>query len=28
MWQSIPDGTDILVTHGPPLNILDATKFG
>jgi predicted phosphodiesterase len=22
-WQAIPDDTDILVTHGPPLDILD-----
>lgn len=24
-WDKIPDNTDILVTHGPPLGILDAT---
>ncbi len=24
-WDLIPDNTDILVTHGPPLGILDAT---
>ncbi|HEY9785873.1 MAG TPA: metallophosphatase domain-containing protein [Candidatus Obscuribacterales bacterium] len=27
-WRCIPDGTDILVTHGPPYRILDATRFG
>jgi Icc-related predicted phosphoesterase len=24
-WQQIPDDTDIVVTHGPPLGILDMT---
>lgn len=24
-WQLIPQNTDILITHGPPLNILDKT---
>lgn len=23
VWESIPDGLDILVTHGPPMGILD-----
>ena len=23
LWQSIPDNTDILVTHGPPKTVLD-----
>ncbi len=27
-WRLIPSGTDILVTHGPPLGILDATARG
>lgn len=27
-WQSIPENTDILVTHGPPLGILDHTESG
>ncbi len=27
-WDSIPYGTDILVTHGPPFGILDKTKDG
>jgi len=27
-WKLIPDDTDILITHGPPLNILDRTIFG
>lgn len=25
VWETIPDDTDILVTHGPPYNILDST---
>ena len=24
-WASIPEGLDILVTHGPPMGILDRT---
>jgi Icc-related predicted phosphoesterase len=27
-WQKIPDYTDILVTHGPPMDILDVTPRG
>jgi len=27
-WDLIPLGTDILITHGPPLNILDKTVRG
>lgn len=27
-WKAIPDGTDVLVTHGPPLNIGDMTLRG
>jgi Icc-related predicted phosphoesterase len=26
VWQSIPDGIDILITHGPPKGIRDVTK--
>lgn len=26
IWQSIPDKTDILITHGPPKGILDVTR--
>jgi len=26
VWQSIPDDTDILITHGPPKGIRDVTK--
>ena len=25
VWQSIPDGIDILITHGPPKGIMDET---
>jgi len=25
-WEQIPEDTDILVTHGPPMNILDSTE--
>jgi hypothetical protein len=25
-WRIIPEGLDILITHGPPLNILDETR--
>ena len=28
VWQRIPDDTDILITHTPPKNILDATYQG
>ncbi len=27
-WRGIPEGIDILVTHGPPLGILDETASG
>jgi Icc-related predicted phosphoesterase len=27
-WQSISDGTDIVITHGPPCGVLDATARG
>jgi 3',5'-cyclic AMP phosphodiesterase CpdA len=27
-WAKIPEGTDVLVTHGPPLRILDRTPRG
>lgn len=27
-WQQIPNGTDILITHGPPVGILDRTTRG
>jgi len=27
-WAMIPEGTDILVTHGPPMGILDETDHG
>lgn len=27
-WEAIPAGIDILVTHGPPLGILDYSQFG
>jgi len=27
-WERIPAGTDILITHGPPRNILDKTVYG
>jgi Icc-related predicted phosphoesterase len=27
-WEAIPEGIDILVTHGPPMGILDYSKFG
>jgi len=26
VWQSIPDDTDIIVTHGPPKGILDISE--
>lgn len=28
VWAKVPDGTDILVTHGPPRGILDRTFRG
>lgn len=28
VWSKIPDDTDVLITHGPPANILDATSHG
>jgi predicted phosphohydrolase len=28
IWSRIPEGTDVLVTHGPPLGILDRTADG
>lgn|SRR3990167_991001 len=28
LWNDIPEYTDILVTHGPPLGILDHTECG
>jgi len=28
VWNSIPEGIDILVTHGPPFGILDETEEG
>jgi len=28
VWHNIPINLDILITHGPPLNILDANKYG
>lgn len=27
-WAKIPDGTDVLITHGPPAGILDRTNRG
>ena len=27
-WNQIPDDTDVLITHGPPLGILDYTPYG
>jgi len=27
-WRLIPDGTDVLITHGPPAGILDRTMDG
>jgi Icc-related predicted phosphoesterase len=27
-WDAIPDDTDVLITHGPPHRILDATPTG
>ena len=28
MWQRIPDDTDILITHGPPLGVMDREHCG
>lgn len=28
IWSKIPDGLDILITHGPPFGILDRTAAG
>jgi Icc-related predicted phosphoesterase len=28
IWDSIPDDTDILITHGPPKSILDSVERG
>ena len=28
IWNKIPDDTDVLITHGPPLGILDRTIHG
>ncbi len=28
VWSRIPSGTDVLITHGPPYGILDATDRG
>ena len=28
VWSKIPDDTDVLITHGPPANILDKTSHG
>jgi len=27
IWSKIPDDTDVLITHGPPYNILDEVAF-
>lgn len=27
-WKAIPDGIDILVTHGPPMGVLDWSRYG
>lgn len=27
-WEAVPAGIDILITHGPPLGILDFSHFG
>jgi Icc-related predicted phosphoesterase len=27
-WEAVPVGMDILITHGPPLGILDFSQFG
>ena len=28
LWQEIPAGLDLLLTHGPPMGVLDQTFFG
>lgn len=28
VWNTIPDDIDILITHGPPMNILDYSPYG
>jgi Icc-related predicted phosphoesterase len=28
IWSKIPDDTDVLITHGPPLGMLDYTPYG
>ncbi len=28
VWDRIPEGTDVLVTHGPPVGILDENSWG
>ena len=28
IWNKIPDDVDVLITHGPPLGILDYTPYG
>jgi Icc-related predicted phosphoesterase len=28
VWAKIPDQVDVLITHGPPANILDLTFLG
>lgn len=28
IWESVPDGTDVLITHGPPHGVLDRTEGG
>lgn len=28
VWAKIPDGTDVLITHGPPYGVLDRTTRG
>jgi len=27
-WEKIPMNTDILITHGPPMDIMDKTEIG
>lgn len=27
-WSRIPDDTDVLITHGPPMSVLDRTEAG